>query len=332
MDHVMRGSGGPGQLNEKMIAIGTRGSPLALAQAKLTALALSSMTGRELTHYPQVIIQTSGDRIQDRSLADAGGKGLFTKEIDEAQLRGEIAIAVHSAKDLPTRLPDGLHVAGYLKRADVRDAFISKAHIRLADLPAGARIGTASLRRRAQVLHLRADLKVDLIRGNVETRIKKVETGEYAATLLALAGLQRLGLEHHATEVLDVESFLPAVAQGAIALVTRIDDPATNELVRLVNDRVTFLAVEAERAFLHELDGSCRTPIAGHATLDYASRDYASLEQGILTFRARVMSPDGLRAIADHCSGPLAGSKDRCRELGKRIRAKLPDDFFEEKG
>ncbi len=302
-----------------VFSIGTRGSPLALAQASLTAQALAQATGLPATHFPQNIIQTSGDMIQDRALSEAGGKGLFTKEIDEAQLRGEIAIAVHSGKDLPTRLPSGLMVAGYLPRADVRDAFISTNGVLLSDMPVNARIGTASLRRKAQLLQLRSDLQVELIRGNVQTRINKVSSGEYAGTLLALAGLHRLNLAHEASEILDIGSFLPAVAQGAIALVTRVDDSETRMLVAQINHLPTQQAVEAERAFLHELDGSCRTPIAGHATL----------EGNILTLKVCVMSNDGKRAIHDEWAGDVAQSLKACSLLGKDIRARLPAGFFD---
>jgi hydroxymethylbilane synthase len=301
-----------------VFSIGTRGSPLALAQACLTAQALVQVTGLPVTHFPKSIIQTSGDMILDRALSEAGGKGLFTKEIDEAQLRGEVAIAVHSGKDLPTRLPEGLMVAGFLPRADVRDAFISNGGL-LGDMPEGARIGTASLRRKAQLLQLRPDLQVELIRGNVQTRINKVRSNEYAGTLLALAGLQRLNLAHEASEILDIERFLPAVAQGAIALVTRVGDADTLKLVAQINHTPTQQAVEAERAFLHELDGSCRTPIAGHA----------SVAGNVLTLRVCVMSNDGKRAIHDEWSGAIDKSIEACSQLGKNIRAQLPAGFFD---
>ena len=302
-----------------IFSIGTRGSPLALAQASLTAQALASATGLSQAHFPQNIIQTSGDMIQDRALSEAGGKGLFTKEIDEAQLSGKIAIAVHSGKDLPTRLPDDLMVAGYLPRADVRDAFISTHGLALSNLPVGTLIGTASLRRKAQLLQLRPDLQVELIRGNVQTRINKVRTGEYAGTLLALAGLQRLNLTHEASEILSIDQFLPAVAQGAIALVTRVGDPETLNLVAQINHLPTQQAVEAERAFLHELDGSCRTPIAGHATV----------ESDMLTLRVCVMSNDGKRTVYDAWSGHVKDSSKSCSHLGKDVRARLPIGFFD---
>ncbi len=302
-----------------IFSIGTRGSPLALAQAALTAQALARATGVSQLHFPQNIIQTSGDMIQDRALSEVGGKGLFTKEIDEAQLNGKIAIAVHSGKDLPTRLPDGLIVAGYLPRADVRDAFISADNVILSDIPAGACIGTASLRRKAQLLQLRPDIHVELIRGNVQTRINKVRSGEYAGTLLAFAGLERLNLTHELTEILDIKQFLPAVAQGAIALVTRVNDTDTIKLVDQINHLTTQQAVEAERAFLHELDGSCRTPIAGHAIVTGET----------LTLRVCVMSNCGKRAIQDGWSGDIAGSKMACSELGKNIRNHLPAGFFD---
>jgi hydroxymethylbilane synthase len=258
------------------IRIGTRGSPLALAQAEMTRTALGS-TG---TVTP---IKTTGDRVTDRPLADAGGKGLFTKEIDEALLSGGIDIGVHSAKDLPTRLPEGLVIAACLPRADVRDAFISKKALRLEDLPRGAVLGTSSPRRKAMALRLRPDLRVVDMRGNVETRLRKLEAGEADATLLAMAGLTRLGLQDRATSLLAPESWIPAVGQGVIAIVAREDDATTRERLGMIDDRSASLALEAERAFLDVLDGSCRTPIGG----------YARIEGDELFFRGIIVKTDG---------------------------------------
>ncbi len=303
-------------LHEYPAKIGTRGSPLALAQAAMVAEALHVATGS----LPQIeIVKTSGDLIQDRALALAGGKGLFTKEIDEAQLAGKIAVAVHSAKDLPTILPDGLVIAGYLARADIRDAFIGHNGIRFRDLPSGARIGSASLRRQAQILRLRPDIRVELIRGNVDTRLRKVHSGEFDGTLLALAGLTRLGLEREATEILSTADFLPAVAQGAIALVARVDDAKTRSWIGQINHPLTQIAVDSERAFLHELDGSCRTPIAGLATIEGTR----------IHLQVQVLSPDGRHVIADQRAGNIAQAQSLGQELGKSIRTKLPENFFD---
>ncbi len=301
-----------------ILTIGTRGSPLALAQAHMTAAALAAASQASADRFPLDIIKTSGDLIQDRALSESGGKGLFTKEIDEAQLDGRIDLAVHSGKDLPTILPEGLVIAGFLPRADVRDVFIGHGGQRIESLPDGARIGTASLRRQAQLLRRFPHLKVELIRGNVQTRLNKVASGEYAGTLLALAGLTRLGLAGQATQVLDLEAYLPAVAQGAIALVTRADDGKAKALVAAISDLQTLQAVTAERAFLHELDGSCRTPIAGHAVLDGKR----------LQLRVMVMSPDGKRGFDETRIGSADQPAELGATLGREIKARLPADFF----
>jgi hydroxymethylbilane synthase len=249
------------------------------------------------------VITTSGDRIQDRPLADMGGKGLFTKEIDEALLRGDIALAVHSMKDLPTVLPDGLSVAAVLPRADVRDAFLSPKAGSLAELPPGAVVGTSSLRRGAQVRRLRPDLLVIDFRGNVETRLRKLDEGVADATLLAMAGLDRLGLASKVTSVLSVDEMLPAVAQGAIAIVAREDDAKTNRLLAPLNDPATATAVTCERAFLAELDGSCRTPIAG----------LAEVVDGQIRFRGLILSPGG----AEWHDVEMTGAPEQAEELGR---------------
>ena len=244
-----------------LFTLGARGSPLALAQAHETRRRLASAHGWAEERIAIAVIRTSGDLIQDRSLAEAGGKGLFTKEIDAALLEGRIDFAVHSAKDLPTSLPAGVTIAGFLPREDVREALICRVAGSIAALPPGARFGAASLRRQAQARRLRPDLKIELLRGNVETRLAKVESGAIEATLLALAGLKRLGLAGRARAVLDIESFLPAVGQGAIALSVREGDPRIAEALAADwrSSRRKF-ALAAERAFLAELEGSCRTP------------------------------------------------------------------------
>jgi hydroxymethylbilane synthase len=229
------------------------------------------------------IITTSGDRIRDKPLRDFGGKGLFTKEIDEALLSGAVDLAVHSMKDLPTELPQGISIAAVLPRGDVRDAFISARAESLAALPPGAVVGSSSLRRQAQVKRLRPDLQTIDLRGNVETRLKKLEQGMVDATLLAVAGLERLGLTSHVTSVLPTDEMLPAVAQGAIGVSCRSDDAKTRALLQALNDDRTATAVACERAFLGELDGSCRTPIAG----------LAEITDDALRFRGLVLTPDG---------------------------------------
>lgn len=299
------------------LIIGTRGSPLALVQAHAARAAL--LTAMKLTalnlHTDSVtlsVITTTGDAITDRALSEAGGKGLFTKEIDAAQLAGDIDIAVHSAKDLPTQLPDGLIIAGYLPREDVRDVFVSGAVQRLTDLPQGATIGTASLRRQAQARRLRPDLQTTLLRGNVGTRLTKVMRGDVAGTLLALAGLRRLDLADKATQILSLDDFLPAPGQGAIALVARVDDHRTRDAIAAVACRETGIALACERACLGVLDGSCRTPIAG----------YARLVDGQLSFRGEVLRPDGAAFIDIACAGDPDDAEAIGREAGHDLRAR----------
>jgi hydroxymethylbilane synthase len=261
------------------LRLGTRGSKLALAQATMVR---NGLAAREID-CEILIIKTSGDRIQDRSLADAGGKGLFTKELEEALLSDRIDLAVHSMKDVPTLLPDGLVLPAFLPREDPRDAFISQKADSIGQMPKGARLGTSSVRRQAQVLRARPDIAVSLLRGNVDTRLRKLEAGEMDAIFLALAGLKRLGLAHHVTSVLDTGDWLPALAQGAIGIETRADDARTREAVAPFNHRATEIALACERAFQSALDGSCRTPIAG----------LAEIEGDKLTFHGEVLAPDG---------------------------------------
>jgi hydroxymethylbilane synthase len=270
-------------LPSRPLLIGTRGSPLALWQARHVLALLAVAHGLAEGAIALKIITTSGDRITDKPLRDFGGKGLFTKEIDEALLDGSVDLAVHSMKDLPTRLSDGLTIAAVLPRADVRDAFISTKAGSLADLPPGAIVGTSSLRRAAQVRRRRPDLRVIDFRGNVETRLKKLGEGKADATLLALAGLERLRLAAHATSILSTEEMLPAVAQGAIGVTCRTDDDTTRALLDALNDAVSATAIACERAFLARLDGSCKTPIAG----------LAEIENGQLRFRGMILAPDG---------------------------------------
>ena len=300
------------------IRIGTRGSPLALAQAHMVRTALAAQNGVAEDAIELVTIRTSGDRIQDRPLSEAGGKGLFTKEIEEALLAGTIDLAVHSAKDMPTLLPEGLMLAACLPREDVRDAFISRKAASLRDLPQGAVVGTASLRRQAMVKRLRPDVSVVPLRGNVGTRIRKLEAGEVDATLLALAGLKRLGLADKATALLDVDEFLPAVGQGAITIEARADDARTRELLAKIDHAHTSVALVCERAFLAVLDGSCRTPIAGHATLNGDA----------IAFRGMILRPDGSEAFETTRAGDRRDAVALGADAGAELKAKAPPDFF----
>jgi hydroxymethylbilane synthase len=251
-----------------VLRIGTRGSPLALAQAHETRARLMAAHDLPEDAFAIDVIATSGDRIQDRPLSEAGGKGLFTKEIEEALLAGRIDIAVHSSKDMPTTLPDGLALSAFLPREDARDAFIGKSAKSIVDLPHGATIGSSSLRRQALILRLRPDLRVISFRGNVQTRLRKLQEGTAEGTILALAGLRRLGLQSVATDLMALENFPPAPGQGAICIESREGDSRVKGLLEAINDITTAQALACERAFLAALDGSCRTPIAGYAKID----------------------------------------------------------------
>jgi hydroxymethylbilane synthase len=305
-------------LQPASIRIASRGSPLALAQARMVRDQLATAHGIE----PQVIeirvIRTSGDVIQDRPLSEVGGKGLFTKEIEEALLRHEADVAVHSAKDMQTQLPPGLIIAGCLPREDPRDVLVSRTDRRIADLPSGARIGTSSLRRAALVRRLRPDIAVVPLRGNVETRLRKLDEGVADATLLALAGLRRLGLESVVSAVLDPNEFVPAVGQGVIAIETRADDARVRELVAKIDDPEAATALIAERAFLTELDGSCKTPIAGHAWL----------VDGELRFHGLIVKPDGSCAYEAVRNGPAHDAQRLGADAGRELKHKAGPDFF----
>ena len=300
------------------LRIGTRGSPLALAQAHLVRRLLAAAHGVGEDAVEIRVIRTTGDAIQDRPLADVGGKGLFTKEIEQALLDGAIDLAVHSAKDMVTVLPDGLVLAACLPREDVRDVFVSRVAGSLAQLPPGATIGTASLRRQAQVMRLRRDFKVVPMRGNVGTRLDKLARGEADATILALAGLRRLGVAGAATAILDTDQFLPAVGQGAIAIETRAGDDATRALVAAINDPATLLAITVERAFLAVLDGSCRTPIAG----------FASINAGEVSFRGLIAKPDGSQVFETSRAGLSADAAALGADAGHELKTRAGPDFF----
>jgi hydroxymethylbilane synthase len=301
-----------------ILRIGSRGSPLALAQAREVKVRLAAAAALDPDRIEVKIFRTTGDVVTDRPLADAGGKGLFTKEIEEALLAGAIDLAVHSSKDLPTFLPAGLNIAGFLPREDARDVFISRKAKTLADLAPGARVGSASPRRQAMIKRLRPDVSVVLLRGNVETRLRKLESGEVDATLLAAAGLKRLGLLSAATAILDVDQFLPAVGQGAIAIETRTNDDKAHGLVAMVDDADTATALAAERAFLAILDGSCRTPIGGHAQVSHAG----------VRFRGMILKPDGSDALEVEREGPRAAAAELGADAGRNLRDRAGSDFF----
>jgi hydroxymethylbilane synthase len=301
-----------------VLRIGSRGSPLALVQAREVQNRIAAAVGIDAARIEIKVIRTTGDIVQDRPLAEAGGKGLFTKEIEQALLAGSIDLAVHSSKDLPTLLPAGLVLAGFPPREDVRDAFISRKAASLRELPRGAVVGTAAPRRQALVKRLRPDVTAVTLRGNVETRLRKLEAGEVDATLLAVAGLKRLGLLAAATAILDPEEFVPAVGQGAIGIETRADDAKTRALVEAIDDADTSAALAAERAFLAVLDGSCRTPIGGHA----------KVESGALRFRGIIVKPDGSEAFEVVREGRRETAAQLGADAGRELRDRASADFF----
>jgi hydroxymethylbilane synthase len=306
------------QSSVTVIRLGTRGSPLALYQARQVQERLLAMHGLQPEQVVIEVIRTTGDRIQDRSPAEFGGKGVFTKEIEEALAAGRIDLAVHSAKDMPTILPAGLALAACLPRADARDAFVSRKANSLTALPPGAAVGTSSPRRQAMVKRLRPDLRVVSLRGNVETRLRKLDDGIADATVLALAGLKRLGLESAASSILDTTEFLPAVGQGAIAIETRADDAATLSLLTPLNDPDTSIALAAEREFLAVLDGTCRTPIAGHARI----------LAGRVQMRGMILKPDGSQFHETTRDGPLNDAAAVGAEAGRDLKSRAGPDFF----
>jgi hydroxymethylbilane synthase len=305
-------------VSSSVLRIGTRGSPLALAQARLVRDALTTAHGLDDARVTLETIRTTGDMIRDRPLTEAGGKGLFTKEIEEALVRGAVDLAVHSAKDMPTELPAGLVIAAVLPREDPRDVFISRKAATLRELPRGAVLGTASLRRQALVKHLRPDLSVVTFRGNVETRLRKLEEGAVDATLLALAGLKRLALDKQATAVLSVDEFLPAVGQGIIAIEARADDQRTRALLAAIDHAETATALAAERAFLAALDGSCRTPIAGHARID----------GGRVHFRGLIARPNGSELLQCERRGAALDAAALGSDAGRELKARAGENFF----
>ena len=305
-----------------LLRIGTRGSPLALAQAAELARRLAE--ARPELAAPgaieTVVIRTSGDAAT-RRLADIGGKGLFTKEIEEALLAGRIDLAVHSLKDLPTFLPEGLALGAHLKREDPRDAWFSPKAERPSALRAGARIGTSSPRREAQLRHARPDVAIVPLHGNVETRLRKLQAGEVDATLLAVAGVKRLGLARHITAILSPDEMLPAAAQGAIGVEIRADDAASRALAAAIDDAETASRVTAERAVLAALGGSCRTPIAALAETG---------ADGTLTLRAMIIRPDGSERFVAERRGPVAAAAALGHDAGSELRRRAGPGFFAE--
>lgn len=289
--------------------IGTRGSPLALAQARETRRRLMDMHSLPEDAFEIVVIKTSGDRIQDKPLREVGGKGLFTKEIEEAMLEQRIDIAVHSMKDMPVDQPEGLLLDCFLPREDPRDAFLSAKVENLADLPARSKVGTSSLRRRAQVLYKRPDLEVVEFRGNVQTRLRKLDEGIADCTFLAMAGLNRLDMESAANSPVALSDMLPAVGQGVIGIERRADAAAVKDLLSPIHDFTTGYRLDAERAFLRKLDGSCNMPIAGHA----------EISGDVMRLRGEILRPDGSECLAHEISGAI----DDAAELGISLATTL---------
>jgi hydroxymethylbilane synthase len=302
-----------------LVRIGTRRSKLALTQSGMMQRAIGRALGVAdadlLDAVPLVEIVTTGDRVQDRRLMEIGGKALFTKEIEEALLEGRVDVAVHSMKDVPADQPDGLCIAAVPPREDARDAFVSEAFATFADLPQGARLGTASLRRQAQALALRPDLNIEMLRGNVDTRLRKLAEGEFDAILLAVSGLNRLGFEAVIRERLSLDDFLPAPGQGALALQTRTDDLGA-AWVAALNDPMTALAVAAERGAMTALEGSCRTAVGAHAMI----------ADGQLRLTTEMLAPDGSarwRRAGDLGDLSAGDVMDQARALGLRLGAEV---------
>jgi len=303
---------------DRPLKIGTRGSPLALWQAHEVRRCLMEAFGLPETAFETVVIKVTGDQIQDKALREIGGKGLFTREIEEALLDGSIDIAVHSMKDMPTLQPGGLLLDCYLERADVRDGFVSPRAARLQDLPQGAVVGSSSLRRRAQLKLRRPDLQLVEFRGNVQTRMRKLEEGVADATFLAMAGLTRLGMAHVARSAIAPEEMLPACAQGAIGVERRADDARVAAMLAAIHHGPTGLRLAAERAFLTRLDGSCETPIAGLAVL----------EDGTLWLRGEILRPDGTASLSGEIRGPAADGAEMGRALAEDLLGRAGPGFF----
>ena len=300
------------------LRIGTRGSPLALAQAYETRERLSIAFGLSRDSFEIVVIKTTGDKVLNRPLKEIGGKGLFTKEIEEALLQESIDIAVHSMKDMPVQQPDGLILDTFLPREDVRDAFVSRIHKSLADIPQGATVGTSSLRRKAQLMSKRPDLKIVEFRGNVQTRLKKLDDGVAECTFLAVAGLNRLNMEDIITAPISPDEMLPAVAQGAIGIERREKDIKVATMLEAIHNSTTGLLLSAERAFLEALDGSCETPIAG----------LAEFKNENLRFRGEILKTDGSEVYSDE---QVVAKEDATLvgiEMAHKLLSQAGNDFF----
>jgi len=314
------GNNGSKRMQTKPFRIGTRGSPLALAQAHEARDRLMAAHGLPEEMFEIVVLTTTGDRITDRSLAEIGGKGLFTQELEEKLALGELDFAVHSAKDMPTVLPEGLYLSAYLPREDIRDAVIGRTAPKLIDLPHGATVGSSSLRRQALIRRMRPDINVITFRGLVDTRLRKLAEGQVDATLLALAGLKRLGKVEVLTDILDPDTFPPAPAQGAIAIESRIGDERMDSLLAAINDPATFDAVSCERAFLGALDGSCRTPIGG----------YAICEGDQIKFSGLIITPDGRHQHAISIDGNRRDAAALGTRAGQDVRTRAGTTFFDD--
>ena len=303
----------------KPYRIGTRGSPLALAQAHETRARLMAAHGLPEDAFEIVVLSTKGDRVTDRPLSEIGGKGLFTEELEEQLSDGRLDLAVHSSKDMPTMLPEGLGLVAFLEREDVRDAFIGRSAPRLEDLSQNAVVGSSSLRRQALIRRLRPDLSVITFRGQVETRLRKLDEGQVDATLLAHAGLKRLGNTAVITELLDPESFPPAPGQGAICIEARTGDDRVAELLAPINHADTQAALMCERAFLGALDGSCRTPIAG----------LARISDGRISFYGMILTPDGTVWHDIRAEGPAGDAAQLGADAGDEVRGRAGSSFFD---
>ena len=301
------------------LRIGTRGSPLALAQAYETRKRLTNALKISEDSFEIVVISTSGDRILDRPLKEVGGKGLFTKEIEQDMLDGKIDIAVHSMKDMPVEQPDGLTLGCYLPREDVRDAFVSSRYKNVNELPSGSKVGTSSLRRKAQLKFSRPDLEVVEFRGNVQTRLKKLKDGVATCTFLAMAGLNRLGLEEVAQSTMKPNEMLPAIAQGAIGIEWREEDDQISDILKKIHHEETGQRLNTERAFLAELNGSCQTPIAGLAIIEGSS----------LKFTGQVLRTDGSESISETAFGDIEDGPRLGRDMAQKILSQAGPEFFD---
>ncbi|MGO4354534.1 hydroxymethylbilane synthase [Rhizobium sp. RAF36] len=307
-------------MQTKPFRIGTRGSPLALAQAHEARDRLMAAHGLPEEMFEIVVLTTTGDRITDRSLSEIGGKGLFTQELEEKLVIGELDFAVHSAKDMATTLPEGLYLSAFMPREDIRDAVIGRTAAKLIDLPHGATVGSSSLRRQALIRRMRPDINVITFRGLVDTRLRKLAEGQVDATLLALAGLKRLGKVDVLTDILEPDTFPPAPAQGAIAIESRIGDERMDNLLAAINDTATFDAVSCERAFLGALDGSCRTPIGG----------YAICEGDQIKFSGLIITPDGRHQHSITIDGNRRDAAALGTRAGQDVRDRAGTTFFDD--